>query len=228
MAVDIGKTKQGGCPQPPPPRPNRPHPRPERPFSPPPPPPPFFPGPCCPPTNTLVLNNTIVKSIDSALKITEGYVQGRPAYFIELDHELIKPVIVGEDPIIVKEGVFTEDDGSEKNGYLITIADMTGATDSVDGKAGSVPAPKAGEETKFLRGDGKWATITIPEVEQSDWTEQDSSAQSFIKNKPELATVATTGSYDDLSDKPSIPDAQIQSDWAQKWCFWICTGSAYY
>lgn len=215
MAVDIGKSKQGGCPQPPPPRPNRPHPRPERPFSPPPPPPPFFPGPCCPPTNTLVLNNTIIKSIDDALKITEGYVQGRPAYFIEFDHELIKPVIVGEDPIIVKEGVFTEDDGSEKNGYLITIADMTGATDSVDGKAGSVPAPKAGEETKFLRGDGKWATITIPEVEQSDWTEQDSSAQSFIKHKPELATVATTGSYDDLSDKPSIPDAQIQSDWAQ-------------
>lgn len=30
-----------------------------------------------------------------------------------------------------------------------------------------------------------------------------------------LATVATSGSYDDLSDKPTIPDAQIQSDWEQ-------------
>ena len=211
MAVDVGTKKQGGCPPPPPPKAFRPHPRPERPFPPPPPPPPFMPGPCCPPTNTLVLNNTIIKSVDNALKITEGYVHGSPAYFIELDRDLVKPVIVGEDPIVVKEGVFTDDDGSEHQGFLVTIKDMVGATDSVDGKAGSVPAPKAGEETKFLRGDGKWATITIPEVEQSDWSEQDTDAPSYIKNKPELATVATTGSYNDLTDKPTIE----QSDWAQ-------------
>jgi hypothetical protein len=170
-----------------------------------------MPGPCCPPTNTLVLNNTIIKSVDNALKITEGYVHGSPAYFIEFDGELVKPTIVGEDPIEVKEGVFTEEDGSEHQGFLVTIKDMVGATDSVDGKAGSVPAPKAGEETKFLRGDGKWATITISEGEQSDWSEQDTDAPSYIKNKPELATVATTGSYEDLTDKPTI----VQSDWAQ-------------
>lgn len=29
----------------------------------------------------------------------------------------------------------------------------------------------------------------------------------------DLATVATTGSYDDLSDKPTIPAAQVNSDW---------------
>lgn len=29
----------------------------------------------------------------------------------------------------------------------------------------------------------------------------------------DLATVATTGSYDDLADKPSIPAAQVNSDW---------------
>ena len=32
-------------------------------------------------------------------------------------------------------------------------------------------------------------------------------------NSADLATVATSGSYDDLSDKPTIPAAQIQSDW---------------
>lgn len=31
----------------------------------------------------------------------------------------------------------------------------------------------------------------------------------------DLATVATTGDYDDLLNKPTIPDAQIQSDWEQ-------------
>ena len=36
-----------------------------------------------------------------------------------------------------------------------------------------------------------------------------------IEDKPDLATVATSGSYNDLSNKPTIPDAQIQSDWNQ-------------
>ena len=34
-------------------------------------------------------------------------------------------------------------------------------------------------------------------------------------NTADLATVATTGSYNDLSDQPTIPAAQIQSDWNQ-------------
>ena len=34
-----------------------------------------------------------------------------------------------------------------------------------------------------------------------------------IVNKPSFATVATTGEYSDLLNKPSIPDAQVQSDW---------------
>lgn len=34
-----------------------------------------------------------------------------------------------------------------------------------------------------------------------------------LTNKPELATVATTGSYDDLTDTPTIPAAQVNSDW---------------
>lgn len=34
-------------------------------------------------------------------------------------------------------------------------------------------------------------------------------------NAADLATVATTGSYDDLTNKPTIPAAQVQSDWSQ-------------
>lgn len=50
---------------------------------------------------------------------------------------------------------------------------------------------------------------------QADWTETDPDDPSYIQNKPDLATVATSGSYDDLSDKPTIPAAQVQSDWAE-------------
>lgn len=38
--------------------------------------------------------------------------------------------------------------------------DMTGATASKAGKAGMVPAPAAGANTKFLRGDGSWANLS--------------------------------------------------------------------
>jgi hypothetical protein len=37
----------------------------------------------------------------------------------------------------------------------------------------------------------------------------------YIKNKPNLKTVATSGSYNDLLDKPDIPPPQVQSDWSQ-------------
>lgn len=51
--------------------------------------------------------------------------------------------------------------------------------------------------------------------EQANWTETNPQEPSYIRNKPNLATVATSGSYDDLSDKPTIPAAQVQSDWSQ-------------
>ena len=66
-------------------------------------------------------------------------------------------------------------------------------------------------------------TPTIPAAQvQSDWTEADSTSKAYIQHKPDLsvyaqssslATVATTGDYDDLTNKPSIPAAQVNSDW---------------
>ena len=40
---------------------------------------------------------------------------------------------------------------------------------------------------------------------QSDYTQDDSTKPDYIKNKPALKPVATSGSYDDLTDKPTIP-----------------------
>ena len=53
---------------------------------------------------------------------------------------------------------------------------------------------------------------SIPAAQvQTDWNA--SSGMGVLLNKPTLATVATSGSYADLSSKPTIPAAQIQSDW---------------
>lgn len=44
-------------------------------------------------------------------------------------------------------------------------------------------------------------------IQEADW--------SYVNNKPSFATVATTGSYSDLSGQPTIPAAQVQCDYAQ-------------
>ena len=47
---------------------------------------------------------------------------------------------------------------------------------------------------------------TIPAAQvQSNWTEADPTNISYIQNKPTLAVVATSGDYDDLIGKPTIP-----------------------
>ena len=43
------------------------------------------------------------------------------------------------------------------SGYITRSNTMTGATSSTAGTAGTVPAPAAGKEAQFLRGDGTWA-----------------------------------------------------------------------
>ena len=40
--------------------------------------------------------------------------------------------------------------------------DFTGATATTDGTGGKVPKPLAGEQNKYLKGDGTWGTIDIP------------------------------------------------------------------
>lgn len=49
---------------------------------------------------------------------------------------------------------------------------------------------------------------------KSDWNAE-AGSESEILNKPNLKTVATSGSYNDLSDKPHIPNDQVQADWNQ-------------
>jgi hypothetical protein len=113
---------------------------------------------------------------------------------------------------------------------------FTGATSAANGSAGLVPAPAAGNQTLFLRGDGTWASASggggTPGG--SNGQVQFNSAGAFggftlggdgtlntstgaltvtSTNGNEFATVATSGSYNDLLNKPAIPAAQVNSDW---------------
>lgn len=54
--------------------------------------------------------------------------------------------------------------GKWENSSISTlISAMTGATKDVAGTAGLVPQPQAGDQNKFLRGDGTWVTLDIDE-----------------------------------------------------------------
>ena len=75
---------------------------------------------------------------------------------------------------------------------------IDGKVDKESGKSLMTDA----ERTK-LQGIAVGAEVNV----QSDWTQTTTTADDYIKNKPTLATVATSGSYNDLQDKPTIPAA---------------------
>ena len=69
------------------------------------------------------------------------------------------------------------------------------------------PAADASTAGYILKSNGagelSWVSPTAAQV-QSDWTQADTSAVDYIKNKPSLATVATSGLYSDLSGTPML------------------------
>ena len=50
-------------------------------------------------------------------------------------------------------------DQYELTGYINNVTTMTGATETDNGVAGLVPRPEAGDQSKFLRGDGEWVDV---------------------------------------------------------------------
>jgi len=62
------------------------------------------------------------------------------------------PVVIDEESVDVLYG-----DG--RPGSPLGVYDFTGATANKDGKPGAVPAPSAGDQDKFLKGDGTWGEV---------------------------------------------------------------------
>lgn len=97
-------------------------------------------------------------------------------------------------------------------GQFLTYDDTNGLTWD------DVLPDQTGQSGKYLSTDGtslSWQPASgggVAQV-QADWTETNASVVSYIKHKPDLATVATSGSYNDLTNKPTIPAAQTNSDW---------------
>ncbi len=78
-----------------------------------------------------------------------------------------------------------------------TYANMTGATASVAGKAGLVPAPAAGKQLSFLRGDGTWVVPTDTKITVD--TVMNATSTNPVQNK--VITAYLGDMEDDLTAK---------------------------
>lgn len=101
-----------------------------------------------------------------------------------------------------------------KGGNTLTAPDATGTIECSANKVTSLsssstdvqyPSAKAVYDAIQAADIGGSDSGSITQV-QSDWSQADTSAVDYIKNKPILATVATSGTYNDLSGKPTLPE----------------------
>lgn len=100
-------------------------------------------------------------------------------------------------------GTFYGISNVDLNNIEESIAELIdGKVDKVSGKGLSTNDFTTTLKNK-LDGIASGAEVNV----QSDWTQTDSTKDSFIKNKPTLAKVATSGSYTDLSNKPTVDTA---------------------
>ena len=73
-----------------------------------------------------------------------------------------------------------------------TYSNMTGATSSAAGKAGLVPAPAAGAQAKYLRGDGSWQELPDSIYQRHDAL---SDGTPIVTNSTDWNTLTSPGSY---------------------------------
>ena len=101
------------------------------------------------------------------------------------------------------EPTFTEDDiesgsvSSATGGGSASL--MIGATSSTAGRAGLVPAPDAGEQTSFLRGDGTWQVPTDTKYTHPTHTAKSSGLYKVTVDDKGHVTAATAVAKSDIT-----------------------------
>lgn len=93
--------------------------------------------------------------------------------------------------------IYDEAEGKWVNSTLanaLSVAVMDGATADLDGTSGLVPVPRAGDQLKYLRGDGTWATVEaqLPQEQLDDISDLKSSVATLIGDDAgkSVATIA--------------------------------------
>lgn len=140
----------------------------------------------------------------------------------------LKDVLIDND--LLGDGSILMYDYESKKWVNKTVDDivvdvMRGATSTKAGKSGLVPAPQAGEENKFLKGDGTWAEISeITSDERLQIANLVTTVGSLIGDKqlgdasiPTIQKIAV----DALTEVLVPEDAKLSLDTLQEIAAWI-------
>lgn len=108
----------------------------------------------------------------------------------------------------------------------VVVDVMQGASSTKAGAAGLVPAPKVGEQNKFLRGDGTWAEAGLTDAEKQELQDNTSKLEALIGDSTkldgtvpsisEIALETLTEALVPEDAKESLDTLQEISDWIQK------------
>ena len=89
---------------------------------------------------------------------------------------------------------------------------FVGATASAAGAAGFVPAPAAGDQNKFLHGDGKWSLVTDVAIggNENDMASGRGQIGNAIEiQNPDFNTLTTPGNYRIMGDPTNGPSSRL-------------------
>lgn len=110
----------------------------------------------------LLLNELIIVELETGecrFKIGDGVHAYKDLPFLDqLLRDEVGAKVSKEEGKALSSNDFTDDLKNKLDGISI----MKGATADADGTSGLVPSPTQGADSKFLRGDGAWATPPTP------------------------------------------------------------------
>ena len=114
---------------------------------------------------------------------------------------------------------------TQSNG-LITLPDYPSLSGS---GSGLTTTQEQQITTAYNHSQSAHAPSNAEQNVQSNWNETNTSSDAYILNKPTLSTVATSGSYNDLSNKPTIPSvpSNLVTGSSASYIIWIGTQSQY-
>ena len=155
------------------------------------------------PTNDLVVNQEVTVEV----KIKNSETAAQWAYTEK--HEAVHTNLNGLVTLTIGDGTDVSGDLADvdwKTAYITvtyTLYDgsMVTSTSPVNAVPYALYADNVSEELLSQFMDDQHV--------QSDWEEDISTNKAFIKNKPELSDVATSGNYSDLDDKPEINNGTL-------------------
>ena len=159
------------------------------------------------PTNYVTLDTeqtiTSPKTINSQLNFGDGI---HNSILINADYannpiiSMLKDTTGGEFSIGVDDGAyFTYEDNNGLKTYKLPYQDATGINTYTFATTSDIPSLDGYATQTWVQNQGYATSSSLATVATSG-------SYNDLLDKPTLATVATSGSYNDLSDKPTIPD----------------------